>query len=80
MENTYNDISTTSFKNLAISHSLSLSPLISKINDPILNTQSPLRISFHVQSMTFEDTIVRDLEVISKTRSSIHKMSLVFQL
>ena len=51
--NFFFDISTTLAKDFIVSHSLSQSPQISRVDDPILITQSSLRTSCRIQYMIF---------------------------
>ena len=53
IENSFFDISTTLAKDLIASHSLSQSPQIFRVDDPILITQSSLWTSCRIQYMTF---------------------------
>ena len=53
IENSFFDISTTLVKDYIASHSLSQSPQILRVDDPILITQSSSWTSFRIQYMTF---------------------------
>ena len=51
--NSFSDISTTLAKDFIVSHSLSQSPQIPRVDDPILITQLSLWTSCRIQYMTF---------------------------
>ena len=51
--NSFSDISTTLAKTFIASHSLSQSPQILRVDNPILITQSSSWTSFRIQYMTF---------------------------
>ena len=51
--NSFSDISTTLAKDFIVSHSLSQSPQILRVDDPILITQLSLWTSCRIQYMTF---------------------------
>ena len=53
IEKSFSDISTTLDKNFISSHSLSQSPQISRVDDPILITQSSSWTSCRIQYMKF---------------------------
>ena len=53
IENSFFDISTTLAKDFISSHSLSQSPQISRVDDPILITQSSSWTAWRIQYMTF---------------------------
>ena len=53
IENSFFDISTTLAKDFIASHSLSQSPQIPRVDDPILIIQSSSWTSCHIQYMTF---------------------------
>ena len=53
IENSFFDISTTLAKDFIASHSSSQSPQISRVDDPILITQSSSWTSCRIQYMTF---------------------------
>ena len=53
IENSFFDISTTLAKDFIASHSLSQSPKISRVDDPILITQSSSWTSCRIQYMMF---------------------------
>ena len=53
IENSFFDISTTLTKDFITSHSLSQSPQIPRVDDPILTTQSSSWTSYRIQYMTF---------------------------
>ena len=53
IENSFFDIYTTLAKDFIASHSLSQSPQISRVDDPILITQSFSWTSYRIEYMTF---------------------------
>ena len=53
IENSFFDISTTLTEDFIASHSLSQSPQIPRVDDPILTTQSSSWTSCRIQYMTF---------------------------
>ena len=53
IENSFLDISTTLAEDFIASHSLSQSPQIPRVDDPILTTQSSSWTSCRIQYMTF---------------------------
>ena len=54
IENPFSDITTTLAKDLIASHSLSQSPQILRVDDPILITKSSSWTSCRIQYMTFK--------------------------
>ena len=60
IKNSFFDISTTLVKDFIASHSLSQSPQIPRVDDPILITQSSLWTSCRIQYMMFRYLVTMD--------------------